>query len=176
MLAGTQLNQDVDFAELIRREIPDYDTLMLQADVPLEMVNTLQSLVAQRMFPELDEATALWRIGYISFEGFRQTNIGKILLAALSVWGTERTIKNIPQVFNGVLRYGTRTVTLIAAHHYQLSLEDTPNHFPFVAGIIEGALKGSGASNIEIKISSTDPNQAVFDILWENSNTETENI
>jgi uncharacterized protein (TIGR02265 family) len=167
MLMAANLKEDAVFNEIVKNEIPDFAELMAQPELPLETVNKIQSLTAKYVFPDKDATLALWELGKMSFEGFRQTNIGKILLAALSVWGAERTMKNIPQVFNGVVRYGTRTVNRLDENYYELILEDMPNHFQFIAGIIERALELSGAEDVHISISTGSKDAARLEFSWQ---------
>jgi uncharacterized protein (TIGR02265 family) len=168
MLTAANLKEDAAFNDQLKKALPDFAELMTQPEVPLETVNQAQLLAAKHLFPNLQADLALAQLGSLSFEGFRQTNIGKILLAALNVWGIERTIQNIPQVFNGVVRYGTRTVKKIGDKHYHLTLEDTPNHLPFVIGIISKALKTEEVTYLGIDIVSEEPNKVILGITWEN--------
>jgi uncharacterized protein (TIGR02265 family) len=153
LLVGTNLQKDETLAAQILEETgQEYDVSQPPDQLSLPAARRILELVAARILPETAQREAMWELGRLAFEGYRKTPVGKILLAAIDVWGATRLIRNSPQVYKAAFKYGERIVREIEPKRWELFYYDEPGYIEFLAGVTQAAVEASGAQNVALAI------------------------
>jgi len=165
LLAGTGLKNDPAITETLAQL--GYNVKQPPAEVSLETVRAILELVANHFFAELPRPEAMRKLGRLTFEGYRKTPIGRILLAAVDVWGATRLLRNSPQVYRAVFRYGERDVRELGPNHWEQLHRDEPGHIEFLAGVTEATIEAAGSQNVILEIQQLEAIEGRLDYRFE---------
>lgn len=144
-----------------------FDVKRPPATVPLEHVIEIQRYLAGYLYPNLPQGVALWKLGRVTFEGYRRSLVGRVMLAALHLWGPHRALNNAPRIYEMTMKYGIRTVKRIGPCHYEMRHQYDPGNIELLAGVTEAGLEMTGAKNLRISIHRLADDDHVLDIEWD---------
>lgn len=145
----------------------NFDVKRPPAAIPLETIIEIQSYIAHYLYSDLSQGAALWKIGRITFEGYRRSLIGRVMLAALHIWGPHRLMTNSPRLYDMTMKYGIRTVKKVGPCHYELRHQYEPGHIELLAGVAEASLEAAGVKSPRIFIRRLSDDDHILDIEWD---------
>lgn len=115
--------------------------------------------------PGSSEAEALHQFGTRFVEGFRQTILGRVATTALPILGPARFLQRLPGRFRSVRHDASVTVESTGATAAKLVFTDPAPLGPFFAGVVESALRLSGAAAPRVEVTTT-PTGYVLSARW----------
>lgn len=166
MLEDTGLTRNPQVADELKKRY-NFDLKRPPTSVPMETGIAIQRYAAQYLYTDLPLAVALWKLGRVTFDSYRRSIIGKVMLAALPIWGPHRLMSSAPRVYEMTLKYGIRTVKKVGSTKYEFRHQKDSGNIEMVAGIAEAALEATGAKNIRVSIRTLAPDDHILDIEWD---------
>ncbi len=166
ILEVTGLDKNPQVIEELRRDF-NYDVKRPPGAVPFETGVALQNYLAKYLYPDLPKAAALWKLGRVTFEGYRRSLVGKVMLAAMPIWGPHRAIKNAPRIYDMTMRYGVRTVKQTGPNKYELRHQNDPGNIELLAGNLEAGIEATGAKNVCVKIRTLASDDHILEVEWD---------
>jgi uncharacterized protein (TIGR02265 family) len=166
VLEITGLDRNPEVIQYLRRN-HNFDVKRPPAAIPLDTVIEIQRYLARYLYPGLPLSAALWKLGRVTFEGYRRSLVGRVMLAALHLWGPHRAINNAPRIYEMTMKYGIRTVKKVGPTKYELRHQYEPGNIELLAGNIEAGLEAAGAKNLRVKIRPLAPDDHILDIEWD---------
>ncbi len=107
----------------------------------------------------------MYELGRRFVEGYRETIVGKAMLAALKVLGPRRTLERMSRNFRSGNNYTQTTLEPRGPTAFTLWLNRV-NEPEFYRGLLTAGLDHSGAAAVVVKLRACDSNGAHFDIEW----------
>ena len=158
--------------ELTRRLLPlGFDVHDIQPTYPPKVLLDCVLLAAEYLWPELPPEERLRRLGGLTVQGFQQTVLGSITLAAIRLMGPERLIKQLPKRFFSGQNYGSGRVEQLEPRRWEVHYLEIPPgldpNMPFVCGAIEAAVRLTDVRNPRVKVVREVPNGFVMEVTWE---------
>ncbi|HMA33192.1 MAG TPA: DUF2378 family protein [Chloroflexia bacterium] len=137
-----------------------------KAQPPALLRFQLVDRLALACFPgrSLAAARRLW--GRHSLVGYRQSILGRVLLAAIPVMGLERVLVRIPSALAGQSNYGTRTVWELGPQHWRLDFEDEVMPAEMLQGVIEGLAALVHVPDVQVTWTLLAPGHLSYDLIW----------
>ena len=115
-------------------------------------------------FPELPPAEGFRMLGRSFMEGYFTTLIGKVVSAALPLYGLQRTLDRLPRVWKGSQPTTEVTVAKEGPHAWRVTL-NSPGVIPeFSAGVLEAAAKPVG-EKLSVEVVERSPLHCVLRVL-----------
>jgi len=145
----------------------NYDVKRPPAAVPMETGLAILQYAAHYLYPDLPKAAALRKLGRLGFEKYRQSIIGRIMLAAMPLWGPHRLLKNSPRLYEMTVKYGVRTVKQVGPCRYEFRHTEDPGHIEILAGVAEASLEAAGAKNVKVTIRTLSTDDHILNIEWD---------
>ncbi|HMA33264.1 MAG TPA: DUF2378 family protein [Chloroflexia bacterium] len=126
----------------------------------------LVDFLCQACLPEhaLTEARRLF--GQRSVAKYRESILGRVMLAALPLMGLERILRQAPRQLSAVNNYGTRWVTELGPQHWRLDCDDEIMPPETLQGSIEVVGQLLHASGLQVTYSLPAPKHIAFEITW----------
>src|SRR5690606_23609101 len=113
--------------ELTRRLEPlGFDVHDIQPSYPPKVLLDCVHLAADHLWPELSREEGLRKLGGLTVQGFQQTVLGSITLAAIRLMGPERLIKQLPKRFFSGQNYGSGKVEQLSPRRWEVHYLEIP--------------------------------------------------
>ncbi len=126
-------------------------------------------LAAEVLYPQLEQHSALNRLGEVLTQGFFQGTVGKALSAVVRLLGPRRTLLRTRHSFRSGNNYAEATVTQLAECHFEMWMNETGPTVYLCQGVVLTGLRTSGALLPEVAVSRHDPQGVTFEIRWSSS-------
>jgi|JI10StandDraft_1071094.scaffolds.fasta_scaffold42712_3 uncharacterized protein (TIGR02265 family) len=132
-----------------------YDLKRPQPRYPASVLVACLGAAHRGLAPELEEGEALRQFGTRFVEGFRQTILGRVATTALPILGPARFLQKLPGRFRSIRHDASVTVEATGAHSARLVFNDPVPLGAFFAGVVESALRLSGAASPKVEVTSS---------------------
>lgn len=157
---------------LTRQLVPlGFDVDDIQLTYPPKVLLDCVHLAARHLWPEAPLETGLRRLGALTVQGFQQTVLGSITLAAIRLMGPERLIKQLPKRYFSGQNYGAGKVEQLGPRRWEVHYLDLPAgtdpNMPFVCGAIEAAVGLTGVKNPRVEVVREVPHGFVMEVTWD---------
>ncbi len=129
-----------------------YDVKRPQPGYPASVLVACLGAAHRALAPDRDESEALRQFGTRFVEGFRQTILGRVATTALPILGPARFLQKLPGRFRSIRHDATATVESTGARSARLVFTDPVQLGPFFAGVVESALRLSGAASPRVEV------------------------
>ncbi len=166
MLEDTGLSRNPQVADELKKRY-NFDVKRPPTSVPMETGIAIQRYAAQYLYPDVSLTVALWKLGRVTFDSYRRSIVGKVMLAALPIWGPHRLMTSAPRVYEMTLKYGVRTVKKVGPTKYEFRHQKDSGNIEMVAGIAEASLEATGAKNVRVSIRTLALGDHILDIEWD---------
>lgn len=163
VLQATQRPIPSEIRSLIQARFGEY---LGQGTYPILVGNELVALLAERCLADLSPEAARRLIGRYYLLRFRETILGRVLLATLPLMGWERALRRVPQDLGAVTNYGTRAVYELAPRHCQVVCQDEVIDPDMMQGTLEAMAEITHVDHLQIRHEQPDPHTVIFDLTW----------
>lgn len=158
--------------ELTQRLEPlGFDVNDIQPSYPPKVFLDCVNLAAEHLWPDLPREAGLRRLGGLTVQGFRETLLGSITLAAIRLMGPDRLIRQLPKRFFSGQNYGSGKVEQLGPRRWEVHYLDLPAgldpNTPFVCGAIEAAMRLTDVTNPRVEVVRDVPNGFVMEVTWD---------
>jgi uncharacterized protein (TIGR02265 family) len=134
--------------------------------VPYEQYIELLQRLATARFPDAPDQEKFTLIGRAFMEGYRETMMGRALMALIAVLGPKRMLLQATRSFRSANNYSEVRSTELAPKHFSLVI--TPARHPgWYIGLLTSGLAIAGAKNVRMELKSHVNEEAVFEIRWD---------
>ncbi|MHB8873222.1 MAG: DUF2378 family protein [Myxococcaceae bacterium] len=123
-------------------------------------------IAAQEIFPGDRKPQALRRLGEQFIDGFRETLLGRAVLALLKVIGPRQALIRATRNFRSGNNYTESRLTELGPASYELWMNEVGPHPTFTAGILAGGLRAAGASQAQVEVLSHDGHACSYKVSW----------
>jgi uncharacterized protein (TIGR02265 family) len=111
-------------------------------------------------------AAAYEFFGRHSLDRYRETILGRVLIAAMPMLGLERVLRRAPQDFALACNYGTRWVAELAPRHWRMDFEDEIMHPEVLKGVFAGLGELMQQPGLAITHTTLAPGHLSFELRW----------
>jgi uncharacterized protein (TIGR02265 family) len=148
----------------IEREFSAY---LGKAGHPCLVANRLNDLLCRACFGDhpLPEARRLF--GRASVGQYRESILGRVMLAAIPIMGMERIVRLIPRNFAATTNYGTRWATEIGPRHWRCEFEDEIMYPEIIQGVLEAIGELAHVPGLHVTCTQIGPQHFAFDLTWQ---------
>lgn len=124
-------------------------------------------ITCQELYPELDEARGLRRLGEAMMSGYTRTMMGKAIFGVMRVIGIRRALDRITRGFRSGDNYSLATCEWVGPQEARVTFNEVHGAPTYNEGALEEALRmlGADAPKVEL-ISCPDGREAVYRITW----------
>lgn len=141
-----------------------FDPDWMQARYPSAVWYRCLDIGRRHTFPGLPPAEGFRRLGQAFMEGYFRTLIGRVVSAALPLYGLQRTLDRLPRVWKGTQPTTEVTVVKDGEHAWHVTL-NSPGVIPeFSAGVLEAAAAPVGAK-ITVEVVTRSPLHCVLRVV-----------
>lgn len=133
---------------------------------PLEVGLCIARGLCKLLYPELDEASAQFRLGYACSRGYGQTIVGMAALAQsrkLDLGNVLHYIMNLTQRETPYMNY---QINQVDTNHYQIEVFNMPQHPSFLAGALTYSMEVNGATQPTCTITVKDEMRYLYELSW----------
>jgi uncharacterized protein (TIGR02265 family) len=102
-----------------------------------QVSNELIDLLCATCYADLPRAEALRVFGRYNLERFRETILGRVMMAAMPLMGLDRVMRRAPHDFAAACNYGTRATSELGRHHWLMEFEDEIVYPDVLQGMFE---------------------------------------
>ncbi|HEX6607540.1 MAG TPA: DUF2378 family protein [Chloroflexia bacterium] len=145
----------------------EFGAYLGQTGHPCLVANRLDDLLCRACFADhlMPEARRLF--GRASVGHYRESILGRVMLAAIPIMGMERIVRLIPRSFAATTNYGTRVATEIGPRHWRCEFEDEIMYPEIIQGVLEGIGELARVPGLQITCTPRGPAHFAFDITWQ---------
>jgi uncharacterized protein (TIGR02265 family) len=138
-----------------------------KAGHPALIANQLTELLCRNCFGDqpLPEARRLF--GRASVVHYRESILGRVMLAALPIMGMDRIVRLIPRNFAATTNYGTRSVVEIGPRHWRADFEDEILYPEILQGMLESIGDLAHVPSLRVTATTRGPKHFSFDLTWQ---------
>jgi uncharacterized protein (TIGR02265 family) len=134
---------------------------------PALIANRLTELLCRNCFGDQPLLEARRLFGRASVGHYRESILGRVMLAAIPIMGMERIVRMIPRDFAATTNYGTRSVVEIGPRHWRCDFEDEIVYPEIIQGVLEGIGELARVPGLQITCTPRGPAHFAFDITWQ---------
>jgi uncharacterized protein (TIGR02265 family) len=138
----------------------------LAPEVEVERYGELLHVLARMTHPGQPDPVALRRLGAAIFDGYRQTLLGQVQLAALSLAGAERLMRRIPDYLGRSSNFGERSVEQKGPRDWRVHLRGVPLPGDYYLGLLDGMLRATGVERAETGWEQVGPEAVTLSARW----------
>jgi uncharacterized protein (TIGR02265 family) len=124
------------------------------------------AIAAEYAHPDLPAPEARNLLGQKLVFGYRETMIGRAMLAFLKVVGPRRTLERAAHSFRTGNNYTETRVKQLSDRSMELWMNEVGPYPEFTQGIVLAGIKESGAQSPEVKIVDHDGHAATYHVTW----------
>ena len=135
---------------------------------PME-ANRAVDFLCSRCLTQMDMHSARRWAGRGFLMRYRESILGRVLLAAMPFLGVERLVQRSPREFSATTNYGTRTVYRVADGHCRYTFEDEVIQWEFIEGILIAGGELSRAPGLVLHTEPQNTHAFTIDIRWNTS-------
>ncbi len=134
---------------------------------PLEDLNRLQKEVLLKVLGKVDEE-GYYQLGKFTFEAYSHTLVGATL-TNVSI-SQEDVLKNILDLWNTVVNFGTRTLIEVSKdqHYAVIEIGNDPRDSAYLQGVVETGIQSIGGKNVTSEIFGQGKDPYQIKIHWTN--------
>lgn len=143
----------------------DLDRKLLPA-YPFETWMRSLAIAAEELFPSASRDEALFQLGQLLIDGYRETFIGRAMLGLLKVLGPRRTILRAAQNFRSGNNYTEVKIADLGPESMELWLNEVGPYPSFTAGIVHSAVTASGAKGLLVEAFGFDGHACAYRVSW----------
>ena len=121
---------------------------------------------AAEVFPELPEAEAHRRIGMLALDGFKDTVIGKALMAILKLIGPRRSMHRLARNYRTVNNFCEPEVVELAPNRFTVTFRDAIGMPGYWAGTLQSAAEMIGVPEPKVSVVKHEPPACVLEVVW----------
>jgi uncharacterized protein (TIGR02265 family) len=146
-----------------------YDIARPEASYPPALLATCLELASRHCFPQLSLTEGTREIGRRFMDGYRQTLVGSVLVAALPLLGPARMLARLPRMMGANQNFGHTVAKAVGEQHWTVDYSGNPPGVPpcahYSAGCIEAALR---LTRVEptVTVTAERPDGFTLDIRW----------
>lgn len=141
-----------------------FDPTLMQARYPSPVWYRCLDIARRHTFPDLPPPEGFRMLGRSFMEGYFRTLIGKVVSAALPLYGLQRTLDRLPRVWKGSQPTTEVTVVKDGEHAWRVTLY-SPGVIPeFSAGVLEAAAAPVG-EKLTVEVAERSPSHCVLRVL-----------
>lgn len=133
---------------------------------PAPVYNELLDFLCATCLADRPLAAAHRFFGRHSVDRYRETILGRVLVAVVPLLGLERILRRAPQDFALACNYGTRWVAQLAPRHWRMDFEDEIMHLEVLHGVFDGLGELAGVPRLEIAARNLGPGHRSFELRW----------
>jgi len=134
---------------------------------PALIANQLTELLCRNCFGDQPLLEARRLFGRASVAHYRESILGRVMLAAIPIMGMERIVRMIPRDFAATTNYGTRSVVEIGPRHWRCDFEDEIVYPEIIQGILEGIGDMARVPGLHVTCNPLSPKHLSFEITWQ---------
>jgi uncharacterized protein (TIGR02265 family) len=134
---------------------------------PALIANQLTELLCRNCFGDQPLREARRLFGRASVAPYRDSVLGRVMLAAVPIMGMERIVRMIPRDFAATTNYGTRSVVEIGPRHWRCDFEDEIVYPEIIQGILEAIGNMARVPGLRVTCKRRGPQHFTFDITWQ---------
>jgi uncharacterized protein (TIGR02265 family) len=170
LVAFNVLIQSVDnrLTPAMRAEIEkEFAPYLGKHSYPALVGNTCMDRLCALALSDLPLAEARQVFGRYFLTRYRESLVGRVMLAMLPMMGMERILRKSPQDFATATNYGTRWVQELAPRHWEYHWEDEILYPEFIEGLFHSAGEIARVPNLRVSFTQPGPRDLVFDFQWD---------
>lgn len=133
---------------------------------PILVGNTLVDLLAATCLADRSRADARRQIGRYYLLRFRESILGRVMLAALPLMGWERVMRRLPGDLAAVTNYGTRWVTALDLRHWRLDCTDEVIYPEMLQGTCEAMGEVVRVATLQVRGTQVASHHVALDFRW----------
>ncbi len=136
-------------------------------EYPSELLLRVLELLAERCFPTMTRDDAYEQLGRQSFQGYRATLVGRVVMAALHLASVSQALQLAMRGFQSVTNYAVHEVLAEGPHHliYRIHYLTIPPRYTL--GLLKEVLAGSGHTAVTFRVDSGAATDHVdFHVHW----------
>jgi uncharacterized protein (TIGR02265 family) len=145
----------------------EFGAYLGKAGHPCLIANRLNDLLCRNCFGDRPLAEARRLFGRASVGHYRESILGRVMLAAIPIMGMERIVRMIPRDFAATTNYGTRSATEIGPRHWRCDFEDEIMYPEIIQGIIEAVGEMAHVPGLQVICTLRGPRHFSFAITWQ---------
>jgi uncharacterized protein (TIGR02265 family) len=138
----------------------------LKAVYPKEIWQGVVEACCSELYPRMDKAEALFKLGTEMVDGYSATLFGKAQMQMAKLLGSRRSIERAGQSFRAGNNFTELRMTAKGPTEYELWMNEVSQSGPFVRGSLVALLKVTGAKDIVVDVTPDVPPAATFHIRW----------
>lgn len=113
--------------------------------------------LARRLYPELDEGAAHFRLGERLIWGLESTYVGRAMMAFTRLVGPRRAIYRMPSTVKMGTNFIDATVRELGPAEFEIFHAPIENHPEFLRGTIVASLECAGGRDVVVELTERDP-------------------
>ncbi len=125
------------------------------------------AIAAESVYPALPQTEARRQIGRDLVHGYRETYLGRAMLALAKVLGPKRTLQRSAHNFRTGNNYTETRLTERAPNVHELWMNEVGPYPEFTQGIIEAGLLEAGARGLKVDVVWHDGHGATYRVSWD---------
>ncbi len=137
-----------------------------KSSYPILIGNELVDFLAANCLADQSQAAARRLIGRYYLLRFRESILGRVMLATLPMMGWERALRRVPKDMAAVTNYGTRWVRVRGPQHWQVGCEDELIYPEMLLGTFEAMSEVVRVPGLQITYTLPQPKHLLFDFRW----------
>lgn len=151
----------------IRAQVVDqFGAYLHKPQVPALVYTQLVDLLCATCLADQPLAEARRLFGRGSLTRYRETILGRVLLATLPIVGLERMLRRAPQDFALACNYGTRSVVELGPHHWRMDFEDEILYPEVLQGIFQEVGTLLHLPQLQTTYTVLGPRHVAFEFRW----------
>lgn len=123
-------------------------------------------IAAEEVFASHSQDEAMFKLGELLIDGYRETFLGRAVLGFVRVLGPRRTLGRSTQNFRSGNNYTETKVTDLTPTCAELWMNEVGPYPTFTQGILTAAMRASGAENLVVAVSQFDGHAATYKVSW----------
>jgi uncharacterized protein (TIGR02265 family) len=154
-----------DLRAELEAEFADY---LGAAQHPVVVGNRLVDRLCLTALGELPVPLARRQFGLRYSRCQRQTILGKVMMAAIPLFGMEPALRRVPALFANSANFGSRSLSEVGPQHFRLDFEDDPVYLDVMAGMLEAGIADLlHPPGLQITGTLVMPGHLAYDIRWQ---------
>ncbi len=138
----------------------------LRPAYPFEIWMAGLKVAAEEVFSSHSEQEAMFKLGELLIDGYRETLLGRAVLGMVRVLGPKRTLLRSTQNFRSGNNYTETRLVEVSPTCTELWMNEVGPFPSFTQGILLAAMRASGAPGLQVELKDYDGHAATYRVSW----------